>query len=165
MKEILSKMPPALPGNHQLVPSAHWLEIGPHRLLDTHFRLLREDMLRSFRDSMQTLVRVLRNNPDLGYGIYRILPELRNPNIAVYAGAQIEDIVMEKFDGILFSVSFIEPPTQSRLRRALIPGTLVSLVTFAEDGQCKMHFGAVRLGKKKSDEEQTGNPPNISLEK
>ncbi|KAJ1498510.1 hypothetical protein HMI54_012616, partial [Coelomomyces lativittatus] len=43
MQEILYPHLPTLPGNQQSIPYAHWLEPGPLRLLDTHFRLLRQD--------------------------------------------------------------------------------------------------------------------------
>ena len=45
MSEILCATMPALPGNYVEYPEAHWMEPGPCRLLDMHFRLLREGQL------------------------------------------------------------------------------------------------------------------------
>nr|KAJ3420409.1 hypothetical protein HK105_005699 [Polyrhizophydium stewartii] len=52
MAEIMSKKQPSLPGNFQDVAQAHWLPPGPERLLDTHFRLLREDLMRPVRENI-----------------------------------------------------------------------------------------------------------------
>ncbi|KAI9343783.1 hypothetical protein DFJ73DRAFT_761910 [Zopfochytrium polystomum] len=47
--EIMADATPEPPGNFQTVLEAHWMPFGPRRLIDTHFRLLREDMLHGQR--------------------------------------------------------------------------------------------------------------------
>ncbi|KAJ1497256.1 hypothetical protein HMI55_005605 [Coelomomyces lativittatus] len=56
MQEILYPHLPTLPGNQQSIPYAHWLEPGPLRLLDTHFRLLRQDMFASIQSGLKSLI-------------------------------------------------------------------------------------------------------------
>ncbi len=48
-----------LPGNYQDYPPAHWLPLGPERLLDTHFRLLREDLVGPIRQSVTAFLAYL----------------------------------------------------------------------------------------------------------
>ncbi|KAJ3324873.1 hypothetical protein HDU76_013306 [Blyttiomyces sp. JEL0837] len=50
-EEIMGRSP-ALPGNFQTVLEAHWLPFGARRLIDTNFRLLREDVLRPVRNNI-----------------------------------------------------------------------------------------------------------------
>ncbi|KAJ3123836.1 hypothetical protein HK100_011473 [Physocladia obscura] len=57
--EILSTIQPSLPGNYQTVQQAHWLPPGPERLLDTHFRLLREDLVRPVRANIMGFISYL----------------------------------------------------------------------------------------------------------
>ncbi|KAJ3098371.1 hypothetical protein HDU97_004095 [Phlyctochytrium planicorne] len=51
-QEIISEKQPSLPGNFQNIEAAHWLPFGPRRLIDTNFRLLREDFLRPLRENI-----------------------------------------------------------------------------------------------------------------
>ena len=64
MREICCLESPALPGNFLYEENAHWLPSGPQRLLDTHFRILREDMIRGIRKGIQFLLASLDSDVD-----------------------------------------------------------------------------------------------------
>jgi hypothetical protein len=52
MDEMMCTSAPILPGNYQHVAEAHWLPLGPERLIDTHFRLLRQDLIGAIKDNV-----------------------------------------------------------------------------------------------------------------
>ncbi|KAI9221484.1 hypothetical protein BC828DRAFT_356939 [Blastocladiella britannica] len=59
--EIMSGAPPTLPGNLMWEPSAHWLPCGMERLLDTHFRLLREDLVGEVNSGLRIFLHAANN--------------------------------------------------------------------------------------------------------
>ncbi|KAG7387259.1 hypothetical protein PHYPSEUDO_014545 [Phytophthora pseudosyringae] len=82
-EECLSREPPLLPGNFPFHENAHWLPPGPERLVDTHFRLYREDLCGTIRSCLQDLEQRLADSrgnlaagrlrdADVDYNIYPV---------------------------------------------------------------------------------------------
>jgi hypothetical protein len=143
MNEILCPHPPFLPGNRLFNRNAHWLEPGPHRLLDTHFRLLREDMTRSVRESINNLVLDLRDGR---------VPTVQNGS-ALYHNAAIVELEVEKRNGqLLTTVKFDAPVTHKNISlkeywttsKRLEYGVLICLLLqHRQSGDFELFFGTV----------------------
>ncbi|KAJ3119106.1 hypothetical protein HDU96_000021 [Phlyctochytrium bullatum] len=125
MEEILSTHSPALPGNHFFDANAHWLPSGPNRLLDTHFRLLREDMLSSLRSGVNSILSALREKGAIGGGRYKEAQAnsvggdpLKSPDfdLFVYKNVSVEAFSLDARHGLCLDLVF-EPPSLSGSRR------------------------------------------------
>ncbi len=67
-EEILSDRLPFLP--YSLPYAPHFLPDGAAKLLDTQFRLLREDMLNPIRESISSLVTMLSKNWNISFNSF-----------------------------------------------------------------------------------------------
>ncbi|SPQ99174.1 unnamed protein product (mitochondrion) [Plasmodiophora brassicae] len=157
MDEIVCPVPPALPGNFQLDPKAHWLPSGPARLLDTHFRLLREDMLASMRRGIQAFLAEAQDPETAARvktGRFRAAVQAGSRpqpdiDVFVYANACIVGYNLDVGQGPFLEVRFSAPPGADlnfwERHRRLENGVMVCLLlrkpqpTAAYD----LHFGIV----------------------
>ena len=122
MEEILCVCAPALPGNYLYAESAHWLPSGPDRLLDTHFRLLREDMLASIRSGISSLLDAIIDTPEgIPTGRFRGAPKSRDSmvtsadvDVFVYSNATVLSLTPDRRHGVCFNVAFTPPTTPAR---------------------------------------------------
>ncbi len=133
-QELLAKCPPVLPGNHLFSDGAHWLPPGPQRLIDTHYRLLREDAFRAFRGSIQKLFSWARFKS-------MKLDDFQDPNIAVYRDPRLTGMTYFRSVGVLF-VFKIEKASESRAS-LLQSGSLVALVKHGYAGNRKVLIGTI----------------------
>ncbi|KAJ3402417.1 hypothetical protein HDU80_005089, partial [Chytriomyces hyalinus] len=122
MDEIKSSRQPALPGNFQSVQQAHWLAPGPDRLLDTHFRLLREDLVRPVRSNIMGFIGYILSDQANQKGIRvrnnRVAGVL-NPNfengrpmqldVSYYENANIDGFEVVNQQGLCANVTFTRP--------------------------------------------------------
>ncbi|KAI8836660.1 hypothetical protein BJ741DRAFT_604837 [Chytriomyces cf. hyalinus JEL632] len=122
MDEIKSQRQPALPGNFQSVQQAHWLLPGPDRLLDTHFRLLREDLVRPVRSNIMGFIGYILSDQAKQKGIRvrsnRVAGVL-NPNfengrpmqldVSYYENANIDGFEVVIQQGLCANVTFTRP--------------------------------------------------------
>jgi hypothetical protein len=138
--ELFSKNQNTLPGNHQFEEGCHWLPPGPERLYDTHFRLLREDMVRSFSSCVQAafeLIKVADANSSLPNfsTLYREAFICSNVNVL---GREVK-----KDSGIIFNFSFDHyQVSDSYLEKRMQFGSLVCLV-WKVGGHYSTYFGTV----------------------
>jgi hypothetical protein len=125
--EILSGEDPELPGNYQDVPEAHWLEPGPLRLLDTHFRLLREDFARPVRENINGFLKFLKQkNKKFSYRsnhlktvvpLYNTSEQVGETtqttnlevNLHVYPNLRLDEFVIHRREGVCVRVRFSPP--------------------------------------------------------
>lgn len=61
MGELLATTSPTLPGNYMEIDESHWLPKGAQRLIDCHFRLLREDLIGPIRSNIAAYLEYLAN--------------------------------------------------------------------------------------------------------
>ncbi|KAJ3208135.1 hypothetical protein HDU82_002890 [Entophlyctis luteolus] len=66
MDELTATQQPSLPGNFQSIKEAHWLPPGPERLIDTHFRLLREDLVGPLKANIKGFCSYLQSRKSKG---------------------------------------------------------------------------------------------------
>ncbi|KAJ3237919.1 hypothetical protein HDU81_008671 [Chytriomyces hyalinus] len=122
MDEIKSLRQPSLPGNYQSVQQAHWLLPGSDRLLDTHFRLLREDLVRPVRSNIMGFIGYILSDKANQKGIRvrnnRVAGVL-NPNfengrpmqldVSFYENANIDGFEVVNQQGLCANVTFKRP--------------------------------------------------------
>lgn len=120
MDEILSEHAPPIPGNHQLNPDSHWLPIGPARLIDTQFRLLREDMMASLREGISSVLQSCSDKSQkMETGWFRRAKggnyensRLQSPsissdvNVFLYANVKILSIELDRRAGMSLKLRF-----------------------------------------------------------
>src|SRR4051794_23337403 len=150
-EEILSGRSPFLPTN---IPGApHFLPEGAERLLDSQFRLLREDMLNPIRGGIISLLQFLadsshnndarlRKYKEIG-GKYKFEYGQDNGDLFIYANAHFVGITVDKRRGFSCQVAFTAPRNVGRSKRDRISywqrskklknGTLVCLLWPTED--------------------------------
>ncbi|KAJ3072937.1 hypothetical protein HDU98_002582 [Podochytrium sp. JEL0797] len=113
--EITSLRQPALPGNFQTTQQAHWLAPGPERLLDTHFRLLREDLVRPVRANINGFLAYLTDGNKALTGFKMSNNRLRGTinqeqiDVNVYSGVQIGGFEIGNRSGLCARVLFDAP--------------------------------------------------------
>ncbi|KAJ3374571.1 hypothetical protein GGF31_007349 [Allomyces arbusculus] len=113
MQEIMSPEVPTLPGNLQWHPYAHWLDPGALRLLDTHFRLLRQDMLASLKTGLRLFLEAVSTKPEVASDRFRRRQGANQVDLMVYVGVDVGGVDFHQHAGVCVDVSFILP------RRAL----------------------------------------------
>ena len=88
-------------------PSVHHLAPGIHRVLDTQFRLLREDTSGLLRDAIRYLVNSLGKNParDPNKGVM----DATGTQTVIYRNAMFEALNMSDRGGLQLAVSFDQP--------------------------------------------------------
>ncbi|KAJ3359445.1 hypothetical protein GGF32_009371 [Allomyces javanicus] len=111
MAEIMCSVPPTLPGNLQWHPHAHWLEPGPERMLDTHFRLLRQAMLAGLRHGLRLFIERVSGQPWVESGRFRLPKE--QVDLMAFVGVSMTQLDFHKHADMCISVAFALP------RRAL----------------------------------------------
>lgn len=109
MEEILFKGEFCLPGNLPFSSSAHWLEPGPERCLDTHFRLLRMDMISNIRLNLQAFIEHLQKNPQVHCGRFKKNLEHRQADFMVYTNAHVIGPQLDKFYGLCYEINLELP--------------------------------------------------------
>lgn len=148
--ELTCERPPFLPSND--VPGAlHHLPPGWSRLLDTHFRLNREDMIDQLRKGIVIFLEALhKTTPDNQGGLLnrKRLRQLVGQDVSVNAYGNVEFLgtnVENQYRGSI-RVSFDQPPQikgkpvlqrrifWERSRRRLIQNSLVCFI-YPEEGQ------------------------------
>lgn len=105
MEEILFEGGICLPGNLPFSPSAHWLEPGPERLLDTHFRLLRMDMVAKIRLNIRVFLEHLKKSSDVRCGRFKKNLEYQQADFMVYTNTRVMETCFDKFYGLCYAVS------------------------------------------------------------
>ncbi|KNE64930.1 hypothetical protein, variant [Allomyces macrogynus ATCC 38327] len=116
MQEIMCTEVPTLPGNLQWHPYAHWLDPGPARLLDTHFRLLRQDMLASLKTGLRVFLQSVAQRPEVASDRFRRREGAYQVDLMVYVGVDVGGVDFHQHAGVCVDVSFFLP------RRALDGG-------------------------------------------
>ncbi|KAI9184514.1 hypothetical protein H9P43_003567 [Blastocladiella emersonii ATCC 22665] len=110
MAEIMSDDPPTLPGNLQFDSEAHWLPPGPTRLLDTHFRLLRHDMLATIKGGVRLFLDHLNSDqPAPRAGRFERNTESMSADLMVYTNVWPRDYSVDNRAGVTFNVRFDRP--------------------------------------------------------
>ncbi|CAG8682106.1 24657_t:CDS:10, partial [Gigaspora margarita] len=169
--EVLCKRDPFLPTTN-MDDTLHYLPKGANRLLDTQFRLLREDMMCPIRLGIVNFIEFLKsgeNNPKIkrlrergGRHKYdNSVDGTNGSDLNVYANVQFFEIKVDKRRGFSCRMEFTQPPMrrysenkQSRLQywnksRKLMNGSLVCLLWPSEnessdsDPQFTLFFGTV----------------------
>ncbi|CAG8518815.1 4362_t:CDS:10 [Funneliformis mosseae] len=112
IEEILCDRRPFLPFSHPDAP--HFLPNGAAKLLDTHFRLLREDLLNPIRGSISNLINVLSqdlrpslNNNEFSKEIRRIQKEYGG--LHVYTNIQFVGVTCDRKKGFAYTLRFTPP--------------------------------------------------------
>ncbi|CAI2182855.1 2804_t:CDS:10, partial [Funneliformis geosporum] len=112
VEEILCDRPPFLPFSYPNAP--HFLPNGAAKLLDTHFRLLREDMLKPIRGSVTNLIHALSqslrpslNNNEFSKELRRIQKEFGG--LHVYTNIQFVGITCDRKKGFAYTLRFTPP--------------------------------------------------------
>jgi hypothetical protein len=146
-QELLAKFPPVLPGNHLFSDGAHWLPPGPQRLIDTHFRLLREDTLRAFRGSIRNVVSWARFKSTK-------LDDFHDPNIALYFDPRLTGLTYDGSVGVLFVFSIDK--TRKSSANLLRSGTLVAFINLGYSGDCKVLIGSIEERPRFGAEQKSG---------
>ncbi|CAG8526836.1 2633_t:CDS:10, partial [Gigaspora rosea] len=160
--EVLCKRDPFLPTTN-MDDTLHYLPKGANRLLDTQFRLLREDMMCPIRlGENNAKIKKLRERG--GRHKYdNSVDGTNGSDLNVYANVQFSEIKVDKRRGFSCRMEFTQPPMrrysenkQSRLQywnksRKLMNGSLVCLLWPSEnessdsDPQFTLFFGTVSL--------------------
>ncbi|PKY21705.1 hypothetical protein RhiirB3_525223 [Rhizophagus irregularis] len=152
-EEILCERLPFLPSS--LRYALHFLPDGPARLLDTQFRLLREDLLNPIRGGLSNfLVALLQEHtyPDNDVKLSKELKKIQeeggkfsyndgtneNGDLQVYTNVQFVNITCDRRKGYACTVSFTPPKIRAKGVRArreyweknkrLLTGSLVTLI-------------------------------------
>jgi hypothetical protein len=152
-EEILCERPPFLPST--LRYSLHFLPDGPAKLLDTQFRLLREDLLNSIRGGLSNFLTALLQEHTSSDSDIKLSKELRkiqdgggrfsyndgtneNGDLQVYTNVQFSDITYDRRKGYACTISFTPPKIGARGVRGrreywekskrLLNGSLVTVI-------------------------------------
>ncbi|CAG8640251.1 1615_t:CDS:10 [Funneliformis mosseae] len=143
-EEIFSVRPPFLPPN---IPGApHFLPEGPARLLDSQFRLFREDMLSPIRGGITNFLQFLaekQNNSQIKKfrevgGRYRYNSGQDNGDLYIYPNVRFAGITVDKRRGFSCRIAFTGPKNVGRTKgdrivywqrsKKLMNGNLVCLL-------------------------------------
>ncbi|GBB88735.1 hypothetical protein RclHR1_15310002 [Rhizophagus clarus] len=151
-EEILCERPPFLPSS--LRYSLHFLPDGPARLLDTQFRLLREDLLNPIRGGLSNLLAALSqehtssNNDKLSKELKKVQNgggrfsyndgTNENGDLNVYTNIQFANITCDRKKGYACTILFTPPKISARGVRGrreywekskrLLNGSLVTII-------------------------------------
>ncbi|KAI9182941.1 hypothetical protein H9P43_003857 [Blastocladiella emersonii ATCC 22665] len=110
MAEIQSDVPPTLPGNFQFDTTKHWLAPGPQRLLDTPFRLYRNDMMSIIGGSVRLFVDFLNRGGSVQRsGRFERKDGPLSADLMVYTKIELGSFAVDKHAGILLNVGFERP--------------------------------------------------------
>lgn len=90
MDEILCKKIHFLPKNMAFSKSAHFLEPGPLRMLDTNFRLLRHDMVETLKDGVLGFISQLEKKNEVYSGQFTSTCFQNQVNLMVYSKVKFE---------------------------------------------------------------------------
>lgn len=144
--ELRSAQLPYLPVNDGL--ALHFLE-GADRLFDTHFRLLREDMLGQLRNPLSAILSKLKPSTPISTSLSteHVQRDPMMSSIRLYYDVTIEPMKFDKFQGIEFRLRFRQPPrfqslsTPHRIRqwtemRSLETSALICLVSNSPEIEC-----------------------------
>jgi flagellar biosynthesis GTPase FlhF len=157
MDEILCKNAPPLPyAATKMQVAPHWLAQGTERLIDIQFRLLREDLLASYRVGIKTFLGALKKSDwkkKLGFGM-RFRGSLSKDDVEdaiitsndvdlfVYDNVAIDSPILDKHKGTFWRFGFNQPlsgknkPNLHRFwenSQRLIVGALVCLLWKVDD--------------------------------
>jgi hypothetical protein len=151
-EEILCERPPFLPST--LRYSKHFLPDGPARLLDTQFRLLREDLLNPIRGGLSNLLTALLQEHTSNNDV-KLSKELKkiqegggrfsynngvneNGDLQVYTNIRFANIICDKRKGFACTIRFTPPRISARDARGrreywerskrLLTGSLITLI-------------------------------------
>ncbi|KAI9142789.1 hypothetical protein BKA69DRAFT_1113975 [Paraphysoderma sedebokerense] len=169
--EILCRKTPAVPFNN--FRARHWLPHGPRRLLDTHFRLLREDMIAPLRNGISSFVNKLMSDSktniingrfrnqetDLHVPTQNGIPlqpfSSQDVDLLVYENVKIVKFEVTKGEGVVARLSF-NPPTMKNIKkpserelfwerssRLQFGGLVCLLVNVDCDTEVKLIFGVI----------------------
>lgn len=163
--ELRSTQPAYLPVNDGL--ALHFLE-GKGRLFDTHFRLLREDMLGQLRNPLSAILSKLKPSTPISASLSteHMQSDPMMSSIRLYYDVTIEPTKFDKFQGIEFRLRFRQPHRfQSlgkphRIRqwtemRSLETSALICLVSNSPEIECFLTIT-------KKDERDLGKDKNWS---
>ncbi|KAF9378427.1 hypothetical protein CPB97_009588 [Podila verticillata] len=112
-QEITCSREPFLPSNG-ILDAPHFLAHGWKRQVDTHFRLYREDMMQSVRESIMAFLFALQRTP-VGKEDHLLKPkELRkalgdNASLNVYGGVHLMGLNMDKKTNCSIKILFAQP--------------------------------------------------------
>ncbi|PKY56921.1 hypothetical protein RhiirA4_508542 [Rhizophagus irregularis] len=149
-EEILCERPPFLP---TLYPySLHFLSDGAAKLLDTQFRLLREDLLNPIRDGLFNLLTVLLQEHSSNYNNIKLSKELKklqdwggrfsydgvneSGDLQVYSNIKFANITCDRSKGFACTIKFTPPKISAKntkcrkefWERRLLTGSLVAVI-------------------------------------
>ncbi|CAB4484431.1 unnamed protein product [Rhizophagus irregularis] len=152
-KEILCDRSPFLPST--LHNSLHFLPDGPARLLDTQFRLLREDLLNPIRGGLSNLLTALLQEYHSSTNDIKLSKELKkiqdgggrfsynngvneNGDLQVYTNIRFANIICDKRKGFACTIRFTPPRISAKNARGrreywerskrLLTGSLITLI-------------------------------------
>ncbi|GBC05064.1 hypothetical protein RclHR1_00600027 [Rhizophagus clarus] len=127
-EEILCERPPFLPSS--LRDSLHFLPDGAARLLDTQFRLLREDLLNPIRGGLSNLLAALSQEYTSSNSDVKLSKEFKkiqdeggrfsynngdeNGDLQVYTNIQFVNITCDKRKGLACTIRFTPPKIDAK---------------------------------------------------
>ena len=145
-QEFLSDRSEYLPIND--ITASHFLE-GPARLFDTHFRLLREDMLGCMRGAISIILSKLRPKGPISQSLrdFNHRPSSALAGTRLYYNVVVESAKFDKKRGLVFQLRFNQPrnfqsvPAKKRIEywetiRSLEKDSLISLVSNSPGVEC-----------------------------
>ena len=109
--------------------ASHFLPKGVARLLDSQFRLLREDMLSPIRGGITNFLRFLTDSKSNDFklrkfqergGRYKYESGQENGDLYVYSNARFSEITVDKRRGFSCRISFTGPKNTGRTERERI---------------------------------------------
>ncbi|CAB5387849.1 unnamed protein product [Rhizophagus irregularis] len=153
-EEILCERSPFLPTSHRY--SLHFLPDGSARLLDTQFRLLREDLLNPIRGGLSNLLTaLLQEHSSSNDNVIKLSKELKkvrdwggrfsyndgtneNSDLQVYTNIRFSNITCDKRKGFACTIRFTPPKISAKNARGrrefwerskrLLNGSLVAVI-------------------------------------
>ncbi len=153
VEEILCEHAPFLPSS--LPDAPHFSSDGSAKLLDTQFRLLREDMLNPIRDNISNLITVLsrhwnsssfNNNKEFSKELKRIQNEYGG--LQIYNNIEFFDITCDSRRGFAYTLRFSPPKIRGarnerdrmaywKKSKRLLNGSLITLLLPNSDSKRK----------------------------
>lgn len=158
-EELMSKDDPRLPGNYMEIDAASWLPQGPERLLDTHFRLLREDLLAPLRNSIQGYLLYLQRPKDfkvtLDKGRLRgsMIKGGTSIDLLIHSNAKLSGISIPKSNQVCSDILFDTPVSSNYegfWKGRLLFGNMVALAVRKKTGSYEIIFGHVGFRDEKA---------------